>query len=93
MYLDFEKPISELEEKLASMKKIAGETDTDVQDVVKALEKKILKLKKDTFSNLTRWQRVQLSRHPDLYCRVALRVPGNSRRHRCSSRRSGRRRR
>jgi len=65
MFLDFEKPIAELEEKLASMKKIAGETDTDVQVAVKALEKKILKLKKDTFSNLTRWQRVQLSRHPE----------------------------
>jgi acetyl-CoA carboxylase carboxyl transferase subunit alpha len=65
MFLDFEKPIAELEEKLANMKKIAGETDTNVQDAVKALEKKILKLKKDTFSNLTRWQRVQLSRHPE----------------------------
>lgn len=65
MFLDFEKPIAELEEKLADMKKIAGETETDVQEAVKALEKKIVKLKKDTFSNLTRWQRVQLSRHPE----------------------------
>jgi len=65
MLLDFEKPIAELEEKLAGMKKIAGETDTDVQKAVKALENKIVKLKKDTFSNLTRWQRVQLSRHPE----------------------------
>jgi acetyl-CoA carboxylase carboxyl transferase subunit alpha len=65
MLLDFEKPIAELEEKLADMKRIAGETDTDVQEAVKALEKKILNLKKDTFGNLTRWQRVQLSRHPE----------------------------
>jgi acetyl-CoA carboxylase carboxyl transferase subunit alpha len=65
MLLDFEKPIAELEEKLADMKKIAGETDTNIQDAVQALEKKITKLKKDTFSNLTRWQRVQLSRHPE----------------------------
>lgn len=65
MLLDFEKPIAELENKLADMKRIAGETDTDVQEAVKALEKRILKLKKDTFLNLTRWQRVQLSRHPE----------------------------
>jgi acetyl-CoA carboxylase carboxyl transferase subunit alpha len=65
MLLDFETPIAELEEKLADMKKIAGETDTNITDAVQALEKKIVKLKKDTFSNLTRWQRVQLSRHPE----------------------------
>jgi len=65
MLLDFETPIAELEEKLADMKKIAGETDTNIKDAVQALEKKIVKLKKDTFSNLTRWQRVQLSRHPE----------------------------
>jgi acetyl-CoA carboxylase carboxyl transferase subunit alpha len=64
MLLDFETPIAELEEKLADMKRIAGETDTNITDAVQALEKKIVKLKKDTFSNLTRWQRVQLSRHP-----------------------------
>ena len=65
MLLDFEKPIAELEEKLADMKRIAGEKKTDVKSEVEALEKKIITLKKDTFRNLTRWQRVQLSRHPD----------------------------
>lgn len=65
MLLDFEKPIVELEEKLADMKKLAGEKDTDVQKAIQALEKRIQTLKKDTFENLTRWQRVQLSRHPD----------------------------
>ncbi|NQZ77952.1 MAG: acetyl-CoA carboxylase carboxyltransferase subunit alpha [Ekhidna sp.] len=65
MLLDFEKPISELESKLADMKELAETSDVDVSDAVDQLEKKIVKLKKDTFSNLTRWQRVQLSRHPD----------------------------
>ena len=65
MLLDFEKPISELESKLADMKELAKSSDVDVSDAISELEKRILKLKKDTFGNLTRWQRVQLSRHPD----------------------------
>jgi acetyl-CoA carboxylase carboxyl transferase subunit alpha len=65
MYLDFEKPIAELEEKLADMKNLSGESDSDIKTAVEALEKKIQTLKKDTFKNLTRWQRVQLSRHPE----------------------------
>ena len=65
MLLEFEKPIAELEEKLADMKKLAKESDVDVNNAVEKLEKKITDLKKETFSNLTRWQRVQLSRHPE----------------------------
>ncbi|MTI21548.1 acetyl-CoA carboxylase carboxyltransferase subunit alpha [Fulvivirga sp. RKSG066] len=65
MLLDFEKPIAELEAKLDDMKRIATESDVDVKDAVKSLETKIKNLKKDTFNNLTRWQRVQLSRHPE----------------------------
>jgi len=63
--LDFEKPIAELEAKLNDMKQLAKDSDTDVQTAIKALEKKILELKKETFENLTGWQRVQLSRHPE----------------------------
>ncbi len=65
MILDFEKPIAELEAKLSDMKKLASESNVNVNDAVSELENKISKLKKDTFENLTRWQRVQLSRHPD----------------------------
>jgi acetyl-CoA carboxylase carboxyl transferase subunit alpha len=65
MLLEFEKPIAELEAKLADMKQLALTNDVDVTDAVKSLEKKIINLKEETFSNLTRWQRVQLSRHPD----------------------------
>lgn len=65
MYLDFEKPIQDLEGKLAEMKQIADDSDVDVSQEVKSLEEKIKTLKKDIYSNLSRWQKVQLSRHPD----------------------------
>jgi len=65
MLLDFEKPIVELEEKIAEMKTLAQKSGVEVSDAVKSLEEKLVTLKKETFSTLTRWQRVQLSRHPD----------------------------
>jgi len=65
MLLDFEKPIADLEAKLEEMKQLASKSGADVTTAVKSLEKKIKELKKETFENLTRWQRVQLSRHPD----------------------------
>ena len=65
MLLDFEKPIAELESKLNDMKQLAVESDVDVSLAIKKLEENIISLKNDTFKNLTRWQRIQLSRHPD----------------------------
>ncbi len=63
--LDFEKPIAELEAKLEDMKRLAAENNVDVSTAVRTLTDSIDNLKKETFANLTRWQRVQLSRHPD----------------------------
>ncbi len=63
--LEFEQPIFELEDKLEEMKKLAEDSQVDVSDGIKSLEDKILRLKEDTYGNLTRWQRVQLSRHPE----------------------------
>lgn len=65
MLLEFEKPIAELENKLADMKRLAESSDVDVSKAVAVLEDKIHKLKIETFETLTRWQRVQLSRHPE----------------------------
>lgn len=65
MLLDFEKPIVQLEAKLSDMKELAKVNNVDVDSAVTELETKILKLKEDTYRNLTRWQRVQLSRHAD----------------------------
>lgn len=62
--LDFEKPIAELEDKLAEMEKLAVENKVDLSQPIQELEEKIIALKKDIFSNLTSWQKVQLSRHP-----------------------------
>ncbi|WP_324678707.1 acetyl-CoA carboxylase carboxyltransferase subunit alpha [Hymenobacter sp. GOD-10R] len=65
MLLDFEQPIAALEGKLREMQQLALDSQVDVSEAVAALEAKIKTLKKETYANLTRWQRVQLSRHPD----------------------------
>jgi len=65
MLLDFEQPIAALEGKLREMQQLAHDSQVDVSEAVAALEAKIKALKKETYQNLTRWQRVQLSRHPD----------------------------
>lgn len=65
MLLDFEKPIVELDNKIADMKSLAQQSGVDVTDAINSLEEKLQKLKKETYSNLTRWQRVQLSRHQE----------------------------
>ena len=65
MSLDFEKPIIELEKKLNQMKEIAAKNGKSLDSEALSLEDKITELKKEIFSNLTRWQKVQLSRHPN----------------------------
>ncbi|MDO6676772.1 acetyl-CoA carboxylase carboxyltransferase subunit alpha [Tenacibaculum sp. 1B UA] len=64
-YLDFEMPIKELEDQLAKCFDIGKESDVDVTATCKKIEKKLEKAKKDIYKNLTAWQRVQLSRHPN----------------------------
>ncbi len=61
--LEFEKPIVELENKIEEMKKY--QNNLDISDEIKSLEQKVIKLKKNIYSNLTRWQIVQLARHPE----------------------------
>lgn len=61
--LDFEKPIHELENKIEEMRRY--ENDLDIKDEIQNLESKVFSLKKSIFENLTRWQRVQLARHPE----------------------------
>ena len=62
---DFEKPIIELETKLADMGRIAEENGMDVDLATRELKKKIQDLKINIYGNLSRWQRVQVSRHPE----------------------------
>ena len=65
MSLDFEKPIIDLETRLTQMKEIASKKGNSFSKEVLLLEEKIIDLKKEVFKNLTRWQKVQLSRHPN----------------------------
>ena len=62
--LDFEKPIVELEKKIHELKSFISEKKIDLSSEVRKLEDKLEHLKKDTYSNLTAWQKVQLARHP-----------------------------
>jgi len=64
-YLDFEQPIKELEDQLTKCQVIGEESDVDVTATCKKIEKKLEKTKKEIYKNLTAWQRVQLSRHPN----------------------------
>jgi len=63
--LDFEKPIVELEKKIQDMKEFGASSKIELSSEIEGLEKKLGKLQKEIYSHLTRWQRVQLARHPD----------------------------
>lgn len=64
-YLDFEQPIADLEKKINELRNLSI-TDEDVlTPEIKRLEERVNELRKSIFLNLTRWQRVQLARHPD----------------------------
>jgi len=61
--LDFEKPIAELEQKLEEIKRRIHGKDIDLDPEVSAMQEKIEATKKETYANLTAWQRVQIARH------------------------------
>jgi len=64
-YLDFERPIVDLENRLDQLQRMDDGTDKSVREEAAKLEKKIGKIRKEIFSNLTRWQITQLARHPN----------------------------
>jgi acetyl-CoA carboxylase carboxyl transferase subunit alpha len=64
-YLDFEKPIIDLENRLEQLRRIDDGTDKNLREEIAKLDKKIGKIRKEVFSNLTRWQITQLARHPN----------------------------
>ena len=64
-YLEFEKPIEELEIKIEEMKRISDGKDVNLSGEIKKLEKKVKDLRTDIFSKLTPWQKTLLARHPD----------------------------
>ena len=65
IYLDFEEPIQAIEEQIEKTKEIGQSTEVDMSDKIQELELKLKNKTKEIFSNLTPWQRVQLSRHPE----------------------------
>lgn len=64
-YLDFEKPIEELETKVDELKRLSDGKDIDITTEIKKLDKKIRDLRVDIFSRLTPWQKAMLARHPE----------------------------
>src|SRR6476646_1173234 len=65
-YLDFEKPIAELETRVAELRETANSSeDIDIEAEVSKLETKAGKLLRDTYAKLTPWQKAQVARHPD----------------------------
>ena len=64
-YLEFEKPIADLEEQLKKALEIAEIGQVDASQTINDIKKKINETKKEVYANLTPWQRVQVSRHPE----------------------------
>lgn len=62
--LDFEQPLVELEEKLTEMRELNEETQDDLSHEINALEERVETLRTSIYQNLSRWQRVQIARHP-----------------------------
>lgn len=63
-YLEFERPLVELESKISDMRDFSVGENIELDSEIAGLEKKLARLRDDIYSRLTRWQRVQLSRHP-----------------------------
>lgn len=63
-HLEFERPIVELEKKISDMKDFSVSGNIEFDSEIDSLQKKLTRLRQEVFSGLTRWQRVQLSRHP-----------------------------
>jgi acetyl-CoA carboxylase carboxyl transferase subunit alpha len=64
-FLDFEKPLAELESKIEELRHLSNGGDLNIADEVARLESKVDRLLRQTYAKLTPWQKVQLARHPD----------------------------
>ena len=64
-FLDFEKPVKDLIDEIENAKHRQEKTKIDMTDVIQRLDQNILEKRKEITANLSSWQRVQLSRHPD----------------------------
>ena len=64
-FLEFEVPIKEILDQIEKCKSIENESDVDITKTYNLLQKKLVDAKKDVYGNLSAWQKVQLSRHPN----------------------------
>lgn len=64
-YLDFEQPIADLESKIEELKNLSNVSEGILDKEIESLQTRVDKLRESIFANLTRWQRVQLARHPE----------------------------
>jgi acetyl-CoA carboxylase carboxyl transferase subunit alpha len=64
-YLDFEKPVADLENKIEELKRLADGRDMNITSEIKKLSKKARELRADIFSKLTPWQKTLIARHPE----------------------------
>ncbi|MFC7048011.1 acetyl-CoA carboxylase carboxyltransferase subunit alpha [Emcibacter nanhaiensis] len=64
-YLDFEKPIAELESQIRDMKNLESGDELNISEEVTRLETKLDKLLRDTYSKLSPWQKIKVARHPN----------------------------
>jgi acetyl-CoA carboxylase carboxyl transferase subunit alpha len=64
-YLEFEKPIEDLELKIEEMKRLSDGKDINLSGEIKKMEKKVKELRTEIYANLTSWQKTLLARHPD----------------------------
>jgi acetyl-CoA carboxylase carboxyl transferase subunit alpha len=64
-YLDFEKPIAELEARIAELKDTASAEEANIEAEIARLEEKAERLLRDTYAKLTPWQKTQVARHPE----------------------------
>ena len=73
-FLDFERPIAELESKIAELRHLPNSGDVDIAEEVMRLQDKVQKQLRATYAKLTPWQRVQVARP----CRAAARPRATS---------------
>src|SRR5688572_32266109 len=65
VFLEFEQPLESLYDQLDQIKQIEAQGDVDVSAAIRDLESKISQMRKEIYGNLSGWQKVQLSRHPE----------------------------
>lgn len=65
VWLDFEKPVAAVKKQIEELEKLRDTQKVDTSSEIQSLEKKLIEIQEEIYSNLTPWQRVKLARHPN----------------------------